>query len=172
MENNGELDRMIDSALAAYSDAEPLAGLEERVLYRVRGAVAGRRRVLGWAGVIAIAVSVVMAAIVGRAPRHLESKIYIVGIPAVTRPVPAVETPRVVAKRPPKSRPSRHMLLPKQRQFPAPPPVTGEEHALVAFVARHPGEARQLFAELQKQSDEPIEIQPIQIPPLQIDGAQ
>jgi len=172
MQSNDELDRRIDSALAAYSDAEPLAGLEERVLNRVRGAEAGRRRVLGWVGVIAVATSVVTGAIVLRVLRHSESKMYIVGIPAVTRPVPAVETPRVGPKRPPKSRRSRHMPLPKQRQFPAPPPITGEEHALVAFVGRHPGEARQIFAELQKQSDEPIEIQPIQIPPLQIDSAQ
>jgi len=32
MENNGELDRTIDSALAGYSGVEPLAGIEERVL--------------------------------------------------------------------------------------------------------------------------------------------
>jgi hypothetical protein len=51
-------------------------------------------------------------------------------------------------------------------------PITTEERALLAFVAQHPADAQQAFAELQKRSNEPIEIQPIQIPPLQSDGAQ
>ena len=50
--------------------------------------------------------------------------------------------------------------------------MTDEERALVAWVSRAPSEAAQVFADLQKRSAEPIEIQPIQIPPLQSDGAQ
>jgi hypothetical protein len=172
MQSNDELDRTIDSALAGYSNAEPLAGLEERVLYRVRGAEAGRRRVLGWAGVIAIAVSVGMAVIVVRAPRHLESKTYTVGIPALTRPVPAVETPRVATKQRAKPHRLRPRPVPKQEPFPAALPITTEERALLTFVGQHPADAQHLFADLQKRSAEPIEIQRIQIPPLQSDGAQ
>jgi hypothetical protein len=171
MENNGELDRMIDGALAAYSAAEPLAGLEERVLYRVQAAEAGRRRGLAWALVIAVAASVVIAAIVVRAPRHSEPKTYIVGVPAVTLPAPAAEKPRVAMNRLAKSRTLRSRALLKQEQFPAALPITAEERALVAL-AEHPKEAEDAFAELRKQSNGPIEIQAIQIPPLQNDGAQ
>jgi hypothetical protein len=172
MQSNDELDRTIDSALAGYSDAELLAGLEERVLYRVRGAEAGRRRVFGWAGVIAIALSVVMAVIVVRAPRHSESKMYVVGIPAVKQPVPETEKPRVATTQRAKSHAPRKRPLPKEERFPAALPITGEERALVAFVSQHPAEARQLFADPQNRSAAPIEIQPIQIPPLRSDGAQ
>jgi hypothetical protein len=169
MQNNDELDRTIDSALAGYSDAEPLAGLEDRVLHRVRLAEAGRRRVLGWAVVIAVAASVVMAAIVVWAPRHSESKIYIVGLPAVARPVPAAEKPRVAPKQRVKSHRLRPRPLLKQNQFPAPTPITTEERAVLAFAELSPKDAEDAF---RKRSDEPIEIQPIQIPPLRSDGAQ
>jgi hypothetical protein len=171
MQSNDEPDRTIDSALAGYSGVEPLAGLEERVLHRVRGAEAGRRRVFGWA-VALVAAALVVPVVVVRAPRHSESKTYTVGIPAVTRPVPAVETPRVAPKQRVKSHRLRPRTLPKQEQFPAPTPITTEERALLAFVGQHPADAQEAFAELQKRSDEPIEIQPIQIPPLRSDGAQ
>src|SRR5689334_13663221 len=88
MEGNDELDRRIDSALVGYSDAEPLAGLEERVLRRVR--VASRRRMLGWAVTLAAAAALVVTAIVVRAPHHV-GPTYRVGVPAVTRPAPVVE---------------------------------------------------------------------------------
>ena len=44
-----DLDKLIDGALSAYSAAEPLAGLEQRVLGRVRAAQASRRRRWRWA---------------------------------------------------------------------------------------------------------------------------
>jgi hypothetical protein len=171
MQNNGELDRIIDSALATYSGADPLTGLEERVLYRVQAAEAGRRRVLGWAAVIAVAASVVMAVIIVRVPRHSEPKTYVVGIPAVTRPVPVAEKPRAAMNHRAKSRTLRSRALPQQEQFPAALPITAEERALVAL-AEHPKEAEDAFAELRKQSDAPIEIRAIQIPPLRLDGTQ
>jgi len=168
MAGNEELDRRIDSALVGYSDAEQLAGLEERVLRRVR--VAMRRRMLGWAAAIVVAASVVVTVIVVRVPHHV-GPTYRVGVPAVMRPAPVVEKPRVVTVRRAKSRAVRARRLPKLEQFPARAPLTAEERALLALVAHHPAEAQQVFAELQK-SKEPIEIQPIQIPPLQSDGAQ
>jgi hypothetical protein len=173
MQNDGELDRTIDSALAAYSEVEPLTGLEERVLYRVRLAEAGRRRVFGWALVIAVAASVVIAAVVLWAPRHSEPKTYVVGIPAVTwLPAPVAETPRIAPKRRAKSHALRKKPLPKEEQFPAPTPITTEERALLAFVGQHPDDAQQLLPQLQKRSEEPIDIQPIQILPLHSDGGQ
>jgi hypothetical protein len=172
MEDRDELDRVIDGALARYSGAEPLAGLEERVLNRVRVVETGRRWRLAWA--FALVAAVVVVAVVMRTPRQpvLKSNgLARVIAPAPVRPAPAVEKERVVAKRPVRAKARRQRVLPKQEQFPAPAPMTAEERALVAFVGQHPAEARQVFAELQK-SDEPIEIQPIQIPPLRSDGAQ
>jgi len=170
MASNDELDRRIDNALAGYSGAEPLAGLEERVLRRVR--VASRRRVLGWAAAIAVAASVVVTVSVVRAPHHSDPPTYRVGIPAVVRPVPVVDKARVVTVRRARTRARRARPLPKLEQFPTPVPLTAEERALVAFVEHHPAEAQQVFAALQKRSNEPIEIQPIQIPPLRSDGAE
>lgn len=77
--------------------------------------------------------------------------------------------------------------LPKLECFPAPQPMTQEERALVAWVARAPAEARDVFADLRKRieepvtfqpvevrklTEEPVTIQPIQIQPLQSDGNQ
>lgn len=171
MKSNDELDRTIDGALAGYSDAEPLAGLEERVLNRVRLAEAGRRCVLGWVFAFVVVASLAMVAIVVRTPRHSEPKTYVVGIPAVEGPALAAERPLVATKRRAKSHAPRKRPLPKQDQFPAPLPITAEERALLAL-AEHPKDAEDAFADLRKRSDTLIEIQPIQIPPLESDGAQ
>jgi len=173
MESNGDLDRMIDSALAGYSSAQPLEGLEERVLNRVR--MSARRRVLGWAVAGAVVASLVVAAIFVRMPRAASRDIVRVQTPAPPRLVPEVKQVRVT----PKHRPRRIAIrraepprqLPKLEQFPSPAPLTAEERALLAFVEHHPDEVKQLAAERQK-SNELIAIQPIQIPPLRSDGAQ
>ena len=169
MASNDELDRRIDDALAGYSGAEPLAGIEERVLRRVR--VATRRRAFGWAAAIAVAAAMVVTVSVVRVPRVV-TPTYRVGVPAVMRPAPVLEKARVVTARRVKPRARRARRLPKLEQFPAPTPLTAEERALIAFVEHHPAEAQQVFAALQKRSHEPIEIQPIQIPPLRSDGAE
>lgn len=174
MEGKDELDRVIDRALAGYSDAEPVAGLEQRVLSRVRRAEGARRRVLGWALAFAsvAAAALVVAVIVVRTTRHSDSKTYSVVVPAATRPAPPIEQPRVAPEHRTKPRALRPRRLPKQQQFPAPSPLTVEERALLAFVGHDAAEAQQVFAGLRKRSDEPIEIPAIKIPPLQIDGAQ
>ena len=61
------LDRQIDCALAAYSDAEPLAGLEERIVARVRLASARRRR-WWWAAAVPAAAAVAVVLIYPRPP--------------------------------------------------------------------------------------------------------
>jgi len=163
MPGSDELDRVIDGALAGYSVAEPLAGLEERVLNRVR--VAARSKQLTWAFAFLAVTAVVVAVIAVRTPRQPASKGNDITRVITPAPVPAVEKARAVPKQ------HRQRLLPKQEQFPSPTPMTSEERALLAFVSQHPAEAQQVFAELQK-SNEPVEIQPIQIPPLQTDVAQ
>jgi len=162
------LDRLIDSALASYSDAGPLAGLEQRVLNRVRVARA-RRRLFAWGLGFAVAASVAVVGIVIRTePRPVAkpaevARVTNAGPPATpTRPEPRIRRP---------TRAKRPKALPKLEQFPAPAPLTAEERALLALVEHHPEEA-QLFADLQKRAEEPIEIQPIHIAPLRDDGAQ
>ena len=116
MEGNDELDRRIDDALAGYAGAEPLAGMEERVLRRVR--LASRRRAFGWAATIAVVASVVVEAIVVRTPRAV-TPTYRVGVQAVIRPAPVVEKARVMPVRRVKARTLRPRPLPKLEQFPA-----------------------------------------------------
>jgi hypothetical protein len=48
-----DLDRLIDGALSGYSNVEPLAGLEDRVLNRVRVEASRRRRRIWILGVLA-----------------------------------------------------------------------------------------------------------------------
>ena len=165
-----KLDRLIDGALASYSDAEPLAGLEARVVNRVR--LAGARRRIFARGVgLAVAASVVVLWIVVRTeqrrvvPRPRE----VARVTSVAPPVPAIQR---AVRIPAWVRAKRPKALPKLEKFPAPEPMTAEERAFVALVKRDPTEAQEIFADLRKRADAPIEIQPIQIPPLQSDGAQ
>jgi len=171
-----ELDRLIDRALASYSDAEPLAGLEERVLNRVRVAQAGRRRMLAWGLAVACAASVaVVGVMIWTEQRPIARKSpmdAVVGLGPRVAPREAPVTSSRMEKVRAVRRSEQRKPLPKLEQFPAPSPMTAEESALVAFVQRDPKEAQKVFAELNKQSNDPIEIQPIQITPLQSDGGQ
>src|SRR5437899_8565804 len=102
MESKDELDRMIDGALATYSGAEPLAGLEERVLNRVRVAEAERPRPRLWRWVLAGSVlAALVVAIVLRTQRNPAPKTNDVArveahVPLVAAPAP--ESPRVAVK--------------------------------------------------------------------------
>ncbi len=178
MESNGrdQLDSMLEDALDGYSRAEPLAGLEERVLHRVRAAEAPRRRPAGWALAFAAAAALVLVTIVARVPRNPAPNTRNIAraqIPSPARLAAKVEEPRVAREhRRGRIAAKRVAPVPKQEQFPAPAPLTADEQALRSFVERHPAEAQQVFAQLQKRSNEPIQIEPIQIAPLKIDGAQ
>jgi hypothetical protein len=171
MESNGRdhLDSMLDDALSVYSGAEPLEGLEDRILHRVRAGEVTRRRPLRWAFAFAATAVVVLVAIVMPVPRNPAPK------PRDTAraEIPAtVEQPRIASQQRRSRVAARRAPSPKQEQFPAPAPLTAEERALRSFVERNAAEAQQVFAQLRKRTNDPIEIQPIQIAPLRIDGAQ
>src|SRR4051812_23921312 len=87
-----ELDNLIDGALAQYASAEPLAGIEQRVLDRVHLAESRRRR---WRWTLVLAAPAVAAALlVVLAPQHKPEPV------AVVAPTPApdvVPTPPVAA---------------------------------------------------------------------------
>jgi hypothetical protein len=62
--------------------------------------------------------------------------------------------------------------LPKQRQFPAPSPITDEERALLILAASAPDEALRISMDQAQPGIAPIKIETIHIKPLQIDGLQ
>jgi hypothetical protein len=175
-----ELDDLIDGALAGYSSADPVDGLEDRVLRRVQ--TSGVPRSSPWFNRLGFAISALAALLFACIALRMEWKSQ--SPTTTTTPMPVVSAPqpspppatRLVASTRGSETGREHSVpatsLPKEEFFPAPAPITAEERALVAWVRRAPAEAAQAFADLQERSDEPIAIQPIQIPPLQSDGAQ
>jgi hypothetical protein len=172
-----ELDRLIDGALSGYSSADPMDGLEDRVLRRVQAAGAARRSPwpyrLGFA--IPALAALLLAGIalwMGRDSQSFTSDATRKAAVSESSPLAArvVEPKRGNRTGRGPSAPARS--LPKEECFPTPTPMTDEERALAAWVRRAPLEAAQVLADLQKRSAEPIEIQPIDIPPLPGDGAQ
>jgi hypothetical protein len=159
------LDELIDGGLAAYTP-EPLAGLENRVLTRVR--LDARRRRLGWwvLAIPAIATLIVIAVFSTRGPAPRPQP---VPMARVDRSLaPAITT----ASHPPvrRRRAKQHKELPKQDQFPTPAPFTPEERALIAVAQLPPAE---LEAVVESQNTwKEIRIAPLEIPPVQIDGNQ
>lgn len=204
-DHRDELDNLIDGALPGYSSAEPMEGLAERVLRRVQAAGAAWRRpwlrrcgfaipalaVLFVAGVVLRTSWKPVPHTASTAQSH-EARTMEAFKPPFPAPAQREFPPPAVRVSRPKPRnmtgqehrvPSRG--LPKLQYFPAPEPMTNEERALVAWVARNPAEARDVFADLQKRTEEPVTIQPIemrklteepvtiqpiQIRPLQSDG--
>jgi len=101
MEPKDELDRIIDGALAAYSTAEPPAGLEERVLSRIRAAETLRRRAIARALTLAAVAAAVLVVIVTSTPRAAAPKADHIARVETPAPAPtAAEKQRVVRKRP------------------------------------------------------------------------
>jgi hypothetical protein len=161
-----ELDKLIDGALAEYSSAQPLAGIEQRVLDRVRLAQAARRR---WRWSLLVAVPALAAGLlVLFAPKPQPQPVPV----AVVAPPPApVVQPTIRAAVPSrgatKRRPAtvRRPELPKRGVFPTISPLTGEERLLVQLAQSNPR-----FFEARPADS--LEIKPIEIAPIQIDGAQ
>jgi hypothetical protein len=184
-DNRDELDDVIDGALAGYSSAEPLDGLEDRVLRRVRATGATRRSPWFYRVAIPALAAVLFACIALRTEWKSQSRTTSAtqraavsepsSLASAPQPSPAPAT-RVVEPKPGIGTGQKPIAparpLPKEEFFPARMPITDEERALVAWVRRAPAEAAQAFADLEKRSAEPISIQPIQIPPLQSESAQ
>lgn len=187
MRNEGdELDNLIDRALPGYASAEPLHGLEDRVLKRVQAAGAARRgqwsRWLAFA--IPAAIALLIAGIALRMDWRGQEPVTTTQVESPPEPWPLAPEPQqspVQPARPPAPTPAMATKppppappppLPKEERFPAPTPLTSEERVLIAWARQSPIEAAQVFGELQNRGIEPIEVQPIEIPPLQSDGAE
>jgi hypothetical protein len=177
MKPHEELDKLIDTALAGYSSTEPKEGLEGRILRRVEAAGPARWR--GWGFRFAVAGQAVAALLLAAfAVRMWQPE----AAPMPQAP-PAALKPPVTLVRSPQATPSKTMSatrrhrvrprgLPKDERFPAPAPLTPEEHALLAWARRAPIEAREAFAALRAQVEDPVTIAPIQIPPIRGEKAQ
>ena len=160
-----QLDLIIDGALSRYAGAEPLAGIAERVLNRIAAADPGRRtsKILAWAMACPMSIALMSLAIALWLPRAIQLvHIDFGSLPHVGPPSEALVTVRRAAPQP------RRRIA--RRPFDS--PITSEERTLLALVASHPAELQQIFADLQRRNEEPVEIHEIQILPLQIPEVQ
>jgi hypothetical protein len=181
---NDELDQVLEDALAEYREAEPLAGLEDRVLQRVKSqAERARRPWWQWNAIAAAAAVLAIAAWIGfggRARHEAPAPV------AQKQILPAGSYPRAkdtrIAKEPSTDKsvaaakivPSRiaRASAPAQAtaqsatvrdHFPSPAPLMPEERMLLALAQTHP----EFLRELSRDDDEQeISIAPIQIKPL------
>ncbi|HZD30528.1 MAG TPA: hypothetical protein VE779_02605 [Candidatus Angelobacter sp.] len=184
MTNDNELDALLHDALNEYRGAEPLAGMEERVLQRLAlHSSQHRHRWLRWSLVAACTVALVVAVWIASRP----------GRPTADRvqqasAEPSVETPAKVAVEAPVAeakakqsirRPTAHLgsatvaegapqiaaspAMPAQ--FPTPTPLTAQERAFMTAMQKvpdvMPGGSR---------ADNEITIAKIEIKPLAIGG--
>jgi len=158
-----ELDNALDSALAQYSSAEPLAGLEQRVLNRVRADGARPRLAYArWALALGVAVGMLATAVMWQRPLPQRT---------VARQMGGGLEPARRLSAAPSQRSSPHRQagrpVPLHRQAGRPVPLSPNERALLALVERAP----EALLDLQRQSTEPIYIEEIKIEPLRSDDA-
>ena len=164
-----ELDKLIDQALADYTEPQFPVGLEQRVLNRVSAATLRRRFDFPkWAfAVPLLAALVVTAGIVWRYRQPVPQPPTAVGMrPKAVPPANWAAKPQIAAPVKPALR-RKHQSQPKQPTFPAPAPMTAEERALVAFIQTAPQQAHQVLSEMARSGMEPIGFEEIRIQPLE-----
>jgi hypothetical protein len=140
------LDRALDRALGQYSNVEPLAGLEQRVLNRVLSRERKRAPFARWA----LAVGVAVVAIIGAAVWRMRPAPHAVVAGQARRPV-VLAAQRRVAPRRLKTRPG-----PARRTVRLSP----EERALLTPAAQG------ALLDLQQRGAEPIQVEEIRIEPI------
>jgi hypothetical protein len=165
--NRADLDRILEEGLAGYPNAEPLAGIEDRILARIGATQTPRPSYTLFA--LALAACVVGLALFLLPTRQpLPSN---VGRPApAVPPLPVRPATAAHASEPTPARRFQAAALRKRRVFPTPSPVTSQEHLLLLLAAKDPDQADQAFASLRRAQDEPLEIAPLVIPPLAAGG--
>ncbi|MDQ6759519.1 MAG: hypothetical protein M3Z32_06590 [Acidobacteriota bacterium] len=153
------LDSILDGALSRYASAEPLAGIEQRVLNRIGAAGPGHRtsKILAWAlccpvliALVPMAISVWTAAVMK--PAHID----FASVPHIAPPANAF----VRVRQPVRKCPFR-IALPSTS-------LSSEERGLLALVQSHPAEAQEFLAWMQRPVEDPVDIDEIEVTPLQI----
>jgi hypothetical protein len=161
------LDELLDSALSAYSSAEPRPGLETRILAQVREAAGttgspSRNWRWLWAGAVAVAAVLLIAVWIGW---HTQSPAPTNNVVRTNKP-PAQPAPRFESSAPvTASNPANHrrrergvhspqtvaIAVPRQPVFPEPTPLSEQEKLLLSYYAQTP--RQELIA--QSHPDEP-----------------
>jgi hypothetical protein len=183
MTPNDEFDQLLDGALAEYREAEPLAGLEDRVLQRLRLQTEQRRKLWWrWSAIAAAAAALVIVAWIGMADRTRQdaaapSVVQKQATPAEPQP-PTVDTraanQQPASKRTPGAQAASHSApvpasmqlvntqpAPMRERFPSPAPLKPEERMLLALVTTRP----EILTD-KPGDDKEIVIDPINIKPL------
>jgi hypothetical protein len=165
MRNDGpdELDRILDSALASYSERQPWPGIEQRVIARLPRAK--QRNVwLRWMIPVPVLAGVLTMVVYWVKPETSR-----VNVPQriveSTAPVKHYVQPQptTVAKKLARVRKSPTV---RPVVFPLPSPVTAEERALIQLAAANPEVLENAQVSWQ-QSNQPLIVEPIDIPPLE-----
>lgn len=144
-EREERLERMLDAALAEYGAAEPLAGLEERVLGRL-GDENPARPWWMW-GAVAAAAAVMLVALLLMLRSEPRSAPVVSKNPPGAVPAPApVPQPTPQLAKAPKAQPRPRVVytvaqdLPKRDVFPTPEPPSEQELLLAKYLRRTPRE--------------------------------
>jgi hypothetical protein len=150
-----ELDRILDSGLERYSDVEPLDGLPQRILERVR--TEARPGLRGWMAAGVLATAVLVGIVVSHFSQRTDLGGGFVALPVV---VQRHEMPTAAAVRPLR-RVKRHFERAKQQVFPTPTPMTSEEKSLTAVAS----EGQDVFPDFEE-GPEPIVVVPVEVKPV------
>jgi len=191
-----ELETLLQAGLDSYGKAEPLSGMEDRVLRRVQERHTARRRVwVRWA--VATACACLLVAVVEkkgiwpvppRPAQPVQSATANTGqgqgpIKVVSQTAPQETAKSIVPTLPAEHRGrtadaaarqsrSDEGALPKLDVFPTPQSLTPEERAMLQFVTQDPKAAEEVVTTIRSGSPEQIQIAKIQIEPLEIGGTQ
>ena len=181
MKTHDDFDDLLHEALSEYRDAEPLAGIESRILARLQLSEPSRRPfVLRWAIALACAAAIAAAIWFGsgrRTPQSI-SPAKIAATPSVAQapmprpaPVGAASGAKVAEFRRP-AKPHAVVAAPVATVahavpsvFPLPSPLTAQERAFLASVQGEPDSARLATA-----ADDALVIAKIEIKPLERSG--
>ena len=180
--NEDEFDNLLDHALSEYRDAEPLAGIEDRILARLHQRETTRQR-FGWRWAIAFSCAALAVIVVGitlggplrqllagwgGAHKPASPKQTVAAQKPVAPPPATQENPTRNIHRVPRT-PSVPIEVaatpePMPAQFPMPTQLTPEERAFMAALQKD-------SAAMPAASDEPITIAEIEIKPLSRGGS-
>jgi hypothetical protein len=158
-EQPDRLDLILNAAMREYSNAEPRAGIEQRILRHVQTRPHRRPRwTFAWAMVVAAIAVILLIALPAR-------RISLPRLALLAPPVPQAARPVIPASLPPRRTSGRRSL--RRSQEPKPLPLTAEEQALLRFVQEQPGLAEAVLArptELEALTIEPLKIEELHLP--------
>ncbi|MCU1286419.1 MAG: hypothetical protein JWO13_2769 [Acidobacteriales bacterium] len=149
------LDDLLDGALAEYSNVEPRAGLEHRIVAGLAGREQGKWRGWKWTAAFAAACVLIVAMFVARemtAPQMIVTKTPEVkkdslpGITIAKNPIALAhdrsleQAQRTKPKATPPHESQKRSTVAKQQTFPAAAPLSEQERLLFAYLRRTPRE--------------------------------